>query len=71
MPAQPAVPAPVPVPVDVRLLGPDDAVRALVTALQAAVACGSVSYRGSRYGDGTRAYLSVVVPTAPADPRGH
>lgn len=51
-------------PVDVRLIGPDEAVRALVTALQQAAACGSVSYRPSRYGDGTRAYLSVVVPTA-------
>lgn len=49
-------------PVEVRLIGSDAAVRTLVAALQEAIACGSVSYRASRYGDGTRAYLSVVVP---------
>lgn len=55
-------------PVDVRLIGDDTAVRALVAALQKAAACGPASYRASRYGDGTRAYLSVVVPIDPTPP---
>jgi hypothetical protein len=62
---QPAVPEPgdgSPVPVEVRLIGPDAAVRTLTKALQDTAACGSVSYRPSRYSDGTRAYLTVVVP---------
>lgn len=62
----PRLPAPdrveAPTPVDVRLIGPPAAVRALTAALQGAVACGTVGYRPSRYGDGLRAYLSVVVP---------
>lgn len=49
-------------PVEVRLIGDGHAVRALVEALQGAAACGTASYRPSRYGDGVRAYLSVVVP---------
>ncbi|WDO09937.1 hypothetical protein ME763_32120 [Streptomyces murinus] len=51
-----------PSPVDVRLIGDDKAVRTLVAALQRAVSCGPASYRPSRYSDGTRAYLTVVVP---------
>ncbi|MEV4033419.1 hypothetical protein [Streptomyces umbrinus] len=55
-------------PVDVRLIGDEAAVRALVAALQKAASCGPASYRPSRYGDGTRAYLSVVVPAEPTPP---
>lgn len=51
-----------PSPVDVRLMGDDAAVRALVAAMQKAAACGPASYRPMRGGDGTRAYLSVIVP---------
>lgn len=51
-----------PEPVEVRLIGSDAAVRALVTALQQAASCGPASYRPSRHSDGTRAYLTVVVP---------
>ncbi|MYQ91479.1 hypothetical protein GTY20_09130 [Streptomyces sp. SID4946] len=52
-------------PVDVRLMGDDRAVRALVAALQQAAACGPASYRTMRDGNGTRAYLSVIVPADP------
>ncbi|MCD9145898.1 hypothetical protein [Streptomyces albireticuli] len=51
--------------VEVRLIGPDGAVRRFVAALQDAAGtsgAGSVSYRPSRYGTGTRAYLSVALP---------
>lgn len=51
-----------PSPVDVRLMGDDTAVRALIAALQGATACGPASYRPMRGSDGTRAYLSIVVP---------
>lgn len=51
-----------PSPVDVRLMGDDAAVRALVAALQKLAACGPASYRSMRGSDGTRAYLTVVVP---------
>jgi hypothetical protein len=53
-------------PVDVRLMGDDQAVRALVAALQQAAACGPASYRPMRGGNGTRAYLSVIAPPGPA-----
>ncbi|MFE1091234.1 hypothetical protein ACF1G3_25845 [Streptomyces rochei] len=54
-------------PGNVRLMGADRAVRTLVAALQQAAACGPASYRPMRDGNGTRAYLSVIVPaeTAP------
>ncbi|MGW4889606.1 hypothetical protein [Streptomyces murinus] len=62
----PAAPAPTssasPSPVEVRLIGDDKAVRTLVAALQGTASCGPASYRTSRYSDGTRAYLTVVVP---------
>lgn len=53
-------------PVDVRLMGDDRAVRALVTALQQAAACGPATYKPMRDSNGTRAYLSVIVPVGPA-----
>lgn len=53
-------------PVDVRLVGDDRAVRALVAALQQAAACGPATYKPMRDGNGTRAYLSVIVPVGPA-----
>ncbi|MBT2423127.1 hypothetical protein J7F01_18395 [Streptomyces sp. ISL-22] len=53
-------------PVDVRLMGDDHAVRALVAALQQAAACGPATYKPMRDGSGTRAYLSVIVPAGPA-----
>lgn len=67
----PAVPTPTPghpdvEPVEVRIIGSDKAVHALVTALKNAAQCGPASYRPTRYGDGTRAYLSIVVPTEDA-----
>ncbi|MGW6293836.1 hypothetical protein [Streptomyces sp. NPDC055058] len=52
-------------PVNVRLMGDDRAVRALVAALQQAAACGPATYRPMRDGNGTRAYLSVIVPAGP------
>lgn len=52
-------------PVGVRLMGDDRAVRSLVAALQQAAACGPATYRPMRDGNGTRAYLSVIVPAAP------
>lgn len=52
-------------PVDVRLMGEDGAVRRLVAALQESADCGPASYRPMRDSDGTRAYLSVVVPVDP------
>ncbi|MDX3525980.1 hypothetical protein P1P75_05905 [Streptomyces sp. ID05-39B] len=52
-------------PVDVRLMGEDRAVRALVTALQQSAACGPATYKPMRDGNVTRAYLSVVVPLGP------
>ncbi|MFF9310106.1 hypothetical protein ACF1BS_04260 [Streptomyces sp. NPDC014748] len=58
----------VPSPVEVRLIGDDAAVRTLVAALRDAAACGPASYRKSRDGDATRAYLSVVVPADGQDP---
>ena len=51
-----------PQPVEVRLIGEDTAVRAVVAALQQAASCGPASYRPARYGGGIRAYLSIVVP---------
>ena len=68
MSTTPALPGPAPAgaqPVEVRLMGDDRAVRALVAALGQAAACGPASYKPMRGGSGTRAYLSVVVPTAP------
>ncbi|GAA2230182.1 hypothetical protein GCM10010360_62000 [Streptomyces nogalater] len=53
-------------PVDVRLMGDDRAVRALVAALKQAAACGPATYRPMRDSHGTRAYLSVIVPVGPA-----
>ncbi|MFJ3935486.1 hypothetical protein [Streptomyces parvus] len=53
-------------PVDVRLMGDDRAVRALVSALQQSATCGPATYRPMRDSNGTRAYLSVVVPVGPA-----
>jgi hypothetical protein len=53
-------------PVDVRLMGDDRAVRALVAALHQAAACGPATYRPMRDNNGTRAYLSVIVPADPA-----
>ncbi|MGW4980268.1 hypothetical protein [Streptomyces mirabilis] len=53
-------------PVDVRLMGDDRAVRALVAALQQAAACGPATYKPMRNDIGTRAYLSVIVPAGPA-----
>lgn len=50
-------------PVEVRLIGSDAAVRALVEALGGAAQCGPASYRTTRDGTGTRAYLAIVVPT--------
>ena len=52
-----------PSPVDVRLMGDDAAVRQLVAALQESADCGPATYRPMRDSDGTRAYLSIVVPT--------
>jgi len=66
LPGQPDNSAPS--PVDVRLIGDDNAVRALVAALQKAAACGPANYRTSRYGDATRAYLTIVVPAGPTAP---
>lgn len=51
-----------PSPVDVRLMGDDAAVRQLVAALQKAADCGPATYRPMRGSDGTRAYLSIIVP---------
>ncbi|MEU3255931.1 hypothetical protein [Streptomyces sp. NPDC006997] len=51
-----------PAPVDVRLMGDDTAVRHLVAALQQTADCGPATYRPMRDSDGTRAYLSIVVP---------
>jgi hypothetical protein len=51
-------------PVEVRLIGGDTAVRTAVAALQAAAACGPAGYRPARHGGGTRAYLTLIVPTA-------
>lgn len=62
-----------PSPVDIRLMGDDAAVRQLVAALQQAASCGPATYRPMRGSDGTRAYLTVVVPAAdnpPTDARG-
>ncbi|MFJ5839802.1 hypothetical protein ACIQGO_24100 [Streptomyces shenzhenensis] len=53
-------------PVDVRLMGDDRAVRALVAALQQSAACGPATYKPMRDSHGTRAYLSVIVPVGPA-----
>jgi hypothetical protein len=53
-------------PVDVRLIGEDTAVRALVAALQQKAACSPAAYRTARHGGGTRAYLSVIVPVGGA-----
>ncbi|QDO42895.1 hypothetical protein FNV62_36415 [Streptomyces sp. RLB3-17] len=64
-PAVPAAPGRAQ-PVDVRLIGDDQAVRTLVTALQQAAACGPATYKPMRDGTGTRAYLSVIVPADPA-----
>ena len=76
-PARRTQPAPQPdsgpSPVDVRLMGDDAAVRQLVAALQKAAPCGPATYRSMRGSDGTRAYLTVVVPAAdnaPPDARG-
>ncbi|WP_155054570.1 hypothetical protein [Streptomyces blattellae] len=55
-----------PSPVDVRLMGDDAAVHQLVAALHQAADCGPASYRPMRGSDGTRAYLTVVVPADPA-----
>ncbi|MFE5159994.1 hypothetical protein ACFRNT_16020 [Streptomyces sp. NPDC056697] len=52
-------------PVDVRLMGDDRAVRALVAVLQQSAACGPATYKPMRDGNGTRAYLSVIVPAGP------
>lgn len=54
-------------------MGDDTAVRQLVAALQKAASCGPATYRPMRGSNGTRAYLSVVVPAAdnrPPDARG-
>ncbi|MET8826547.1 hypothetical protein ABZX40_36445 [Streptomyces sp. NPDC004610] len=59
-----------PAPVEVRLIGDDTAVRRLVDALQQTAHCGPASYRPSRHGDATRAYLTVIVPTQPATSEG-
>lgn len=59
-----------PQPVQVRLIGDDQAVRALVAALDQAAVCGPVSYRSTRYGGGVRAYLSIVVPVPGAGHQG-
>lgn len=53
-------------PVDVRLMGDDLTVRALVAALRQSAACGPATYKPVRDSHGTRAYLSVVVPVGPA-----
>lgn len=52
-------------PIEVRLIGHEDAVRRLVEALTttAGPSAGPVSYRPSRHGNGTRAYLTLAVPT--------
>ncbi|MET9399290.1 hypothetical protein [Kitasatospora sp. NPDC002965] len=50
-------------PVDVRLMGEEQAVRRLVEALAKAAPCGPATYRPMRGSTGTRAYLSVIVPT--------
>lgn len=55
-----------PSPVDVRLMGDETAVRQLVAALQQAAQCGPTTYRPMRGSNGTRAYLSVIVPAKPA-----
>ncbi|WAZ20192.1 hypothetical protein STRCI_001291 [Streptomyces cinnabarinus] len=57
-----------PSPVDVWLMGDDAAVRQLVVALQQAANLGPASYWPMRGSDGTRAYLSVVVPPAMTHP---
>ncbi len=54
--------APEPSPVQVRLMGDDNAVRRLVAVLQNTGACGPASYRAMRGSDGTRAYLDIIVP---------
>ncbi|WP_018385282.1 hypothetical protein [Wenjunlia vitaminophila] len=59
-------PAAGPQPVEVRLIGPDAAVRATVAALQNAATCGPATYRPTRDGTGTRAYLTVIVPSPDA-----
>lgn len=60
-----------PSPVDVRLMGDDAAVRQLVAALQKSASCGPATYRPMRDSDGTRAYLSVIVPAdEPSTARG-
>ncbi|MGY4741418.1 hypothetical protein [Streptomyces sp. ATMOS53] len=46
-------------------MGDDRAVRALVAALKQAAACGPATYRPMRDSNGTRAYLSVIVPPRP------
>lgn len=51
-----------PSPVQVRLMGADDAVRRLVAAMQTSGHCGPASYRPMRGREGTRAYLDVGVP---------
>lgn len=56
-------------PVEVRLIGHPAAVRAAAAAIEAGGAAGPVSYRQSRYGDGLRAYLTVVMD-APDDAPG-
>ncbi|MFD8611064.1 hypothetical protein [Streptomyces sp. NPDC059631] len=53
-----------PSPIDVRLIGDDAAVRRLVAILESVIHTGPVSYRSSRYSDGTRAYLTIVVTDA-------
>ncbi|MEU6735036.1 hypothetical protein ABZ929_17855 [Streptomyces physcomitrii] len=53
-------------PVDVRLMGDDRAVHALVAVLQQSASCGPATYKPMRDGNGTRAYLSVIVPAGPA-----
>ncbi|MFI8928263.1 hypothetical protein ACIG3E_11385 [Streptomyces sp. NPDC053474] len=51
-----------PSPVQVRLMGGDQAVRRLVEAMQRSGSCGPADYRPMRNSTGTRAYLTVVVP---------
>ncbi len=67
-PVRPSVPAPELGLLEVRLIGSDRAVRALVAALATAAQCGPASYRPSRYSDATRAYLTIVVPPGADSP---
>lgn len=45
-------------------MGADNTVRRLVAAMEAAGHCGPASFRPIRDGEGTRAYLVVVVAEA-------